>query len=763
MLIRKGIKDIVSYVYQSGDLNLEYFSLNRAQLGTQAHQAVQKHYKKEECEVHVEDRLEAGGHEIIMSGRMDLLQKEGDHWTVGEIKSTTRDLDQIRENDRPDHYAQAKFYAYILLKQNPRLQTISIRLIYCDLEGIQQRSFYQEYELEALEHFVRETLEIYVEWAAILAAAQGEKLKSAKALEFPFGKFRPHQRDLAAAVYHCVKDSKQLLLRAPTGIGKTMATLFPSIKALTDGEQKIFYFTAKTVGRSVAEKAFAACHEKGFQGKCTTITAKDKTCFMEETRCDPAYCPYAKGFFDRLREATRDLYTSETLFNRPTLEAYAKKHQVCPFEFSLSMANISDAVIGDYNYIFDPRAYLKRFFDEPSPHIALIDEAHNLYDRACDMYSAALTQESILKVRRLARVRFPNLAKPLSSLSLKFTEYSRGLEEDAKEEVYQKDLDQNFLSKVQNAMQALERVLQEDMESEERTIYVNLYFELLQFNRIADFFIESFRVRYRIVPDDMEVSIICLDPGPHLAYQLKKVRSAILFSATLHPLDYFHSVLLGDAPCEKLFLPSPFVREHLNLMVNHGVSTTYRDRHHSLQAIARNVYGLTRERPGNYLIFFPSYQYMEQVFEVYEGLAAGVQRLAIQERLMKEEERDDFLGAFYEQDDRSLVAFAVMGGVFGEGIDLTGEALVGAVIVGVGLPQINSLTEQRRLYFEESFGEGFRYAYQIPGFNKVMQAVGRVIRTDTDEGSALLIDSRFARQEYLDLFPYEWQHAKFYR
>lgn len=761
MIIRKGVKEVVSYVYQQGDLNLEYFQANRAQQGTKAHQVIQKKYLDEECEVYLEQSLKHQEHEIILSGRIDLLLQCEGEWIVGEIKSTTRRLELIEENDRPAHYAQAKVYAYLFLIQHPDLKSIKVRLIYCDLEGQSERSFDQTYTREELEPFIEETLRIYLEWYLILIQSMQLKLKTAKTLTFPFGEFRAYQRELSGAVYQTIRQKKNLLLRAPTGIGKTMGTIFPSIKALTDPEQKIFYFTAKTIGRDVAEKAFDRCLASGWHAKITTITAKEKVCFMEEVKCDPTYCPYAKGYFDRINEATKDLFESEQLFNRSRIEHYAKKHQVCPFEYALAMSSISDAVIGDYNYMFDPRAYLRRFFDEPSQHIALIDEAHNLYDRACGMYSASLNKEPIQELRRLFKDRHKPLAKSLGNLNMKFIEYRHELEEEKTFDLFKDDLDQSFLNRVQNLLDVVEKYLHNHPDTEYKPQLTTLYFDLYQFLRISDFFHDSFRVRYERYGIEVKVSIVCLNPSLYLSERMDQVRSTILFSATLHPLSYYQAVLLHEEDCEQIFLPSPFNRENLDLYVHYGISTKYKQREWTVKNLIHIIYQVTQKKIGNYIVFFPSYQYLEMVYEAYREFIQEDQQLMKQEREMSEQQRDQFLGAFKSTNKETLVAFCVLGGVFSEGIDLIGDRLIGSIIVGVGLPQINPLTEQRRQYFEEKFKKGYLYAYIYPGFNKVMQAVGRVIRTDDDSGTVMLIDERYRESTYLSLFPYEWQHTKF--
>ncbi len=411
--------------------------------------------------------------------------------------------------------------------------------------------------------------------------------------------------------------------------------------------------------------------------------------------------------------------------------------------------------------MFDPRAYLRRFFDEPSPHIALVDEAHNLYDRACEMYSASLTKGPIQELKRLFKERHKPLAKALGALNLKFIEYRHELEEEKVYDFFKDDIDKSFLTKIQSLLDVLEKYLYKYPDTEYKPQLMNLYFDCHQFLRISDFYNESFRVRYERYGIEVKVSIVCLNPSLYLSERMERVRSSILFSATLHPLSYYHTVLLHDEACEQIFLPSPFEREHLDLYVQHGISTKYKQRERSLPHLISMIYQVTKYRQGNYLVFFPSYQYLEVVYEAYKELVEEKQQLLRQEREMDEAAREQFLDCFQTDSSQTLVAFAVLGGVFSEGIDLIGERLIGSIIVGVGLPQINPLTEQRRLYFEKEFEKGYLYAYTYPGFNKVMQAVGRVIRTESDRGVVVMIDERYLEPTYLSLFPYEWQHVKF--
>ncbi len=761
MKIEKSVKDVVSYVYQAGDLNLEYFQANRAQYGTQAHQHLQKKYPKEACEVYIEQTFSYDGHDITLSGRMDVLTKQGDEVIIGEIKSTTRRLDKIVENDRPVHYAQAKCYGYLYLLKHKELKKITIQLIYCDLTGTYTRTFDQVYTFEELQSFVQQTLKVYLAWYLILLAGMQDKLKTKNILNFPFGEFRQYQRELSGTVYHCIQHQKNLLLRAPTGIGKTMGTLFPAIKALRQQEQKIFYLTAKTIGRDVAQKAVSICHDHGFKGRAVTLTAKEKICFQEEVLCDPTVCPYAKDFFNKINNATKALYTEEVLYSRETIEKYAKKYEVCPFEYSLMMASFSDIIIADYNYMFDPRAYLRRFFDEPSTHIALVDEAHNIYDRACEMYTASLIKEPISELHRLFKGRDMKLSKALSALHLKFIKLRALCDEANQTDLFLNDLDSALLDQFEDVLETIEWYLYEEPDTEYKPQLMTLYFDLLQFLRISEYYNPDFLLRIQRFGADVKVSIVCLNPSLYLVQKMKLIQSTILFSATLHPMGYYETVLLNNQPCEQLFIPSPFNREQLEVKVLTRISTKYKARQASIQPLAMQISHMIKQKVGNYLVFFPSHEYLEHVLEAFTALELEDITIKRQERLMDEAQREAFLDAFVESPQKTLVGFCVLGGIFGEGIDLTHSRLIGAMIVGVGLPQVNPLTEARRSYFQDHFEAGYEYAYIYPGFNKVMQAVGRVIRTEQDSGVVWLIDDRYRQQTYLNLFPHEWQHATF--
>ena len=692
---------------------------------------------------------------------MDLLVKRDNQLIIGEIKSTTRRLDSIQEHDRPEHLAQAKLYGFLCFLKQLDLDTLVIQLIYCDLSGTKTKTFEREYTRDELQEFMSETMTPYIHWYLILQEGMQAKLQTKKELAFPFGDFRRYQRELSGSVYHCITNKKNLLLRAPTGIGKTMGTLYPAIKALRHGDQKIFYLTAKTIGRDVAEKASAICQAHGFHGRAVTLTAKEKICFLDEMKCDPESCKYAKNYFDKINEATRTIYTEQLLYNRETIETYAQRFEVCPFEYSLDLATISDIIIADYNYMFDPRAHLQRFFSEPSTHIALIDEAHNLYDRACEMFSANLNKEPVSELYRFFRERDAKLEKALYQLHLKFIELRRKLDDANERDVFECDIDYKLSNHIENCVEVIERYLYLEPDTDMKQELMTLYFELYQFLRIADFFTTDFLFRLERLSADVKVSIVCLNPSANLVEKMKLIQSSVLFSATLHPMNYFEAVLLHHEPAEKLFIPSPFEREHLALTVNTRISTKYRQRPYSIEPLAHLIHEMTQKTVGNYLVFFPSHEYLEQVLSVYETIKAEAVQLIRQERLMNEAEREQFLASFVVNPIQTLVGFCVLGGIFSEGIDLTESRLIGALVVGVGLPQVNPLTEARRTYFQEQFEAGYEYAYVYPGFNKVMQAVGRVIRTEQDTGVVTLVDDRYQTRTYLSLFPHEWQHAKF--
>ena len=569
---------------------------------------------------------------------------------------------------------------------------------------------------------------------------------------------RHRSRLPAVEVYKTIRDGGRLYVQSPTGVGKTIAALFPAVKALGQGlAAKIFYLTAKTPGRTVAEKALEDMRRAGLQLRSVTLTAKEKVCFCPPVNCDPEVCPFARGYFDKVKRALEELDRRQA-FTRPVIEEIARAYEVCPFELSLDLSLWVDCIICDYNYAFDPRVYLHRFFDDcTEAYIFLIDEAHNLPERARSMYSAELEKKTVLELQHALKGHQPGLVKKLSAINKIMLEVRKACQAEGQTALVQHVLPQELLKAVREFNQKAEDWLVMNQAAEYRQALLEFYFQCNNYLRTAEYF-DSFYVSYfeRQGQSDLKAKLFCLDPAPMLAGPLERSRAAVFFSATLLPMDYFMKLLTGAAVHPRRIFQSPFPRENFSLLVHGGIATRYTQRADSYAAIAEAVAAVCGAQPGNYLVFFPSYAYLAKVHELLKDQLPQEQ-LLVQDRGMTEEQREAFLEQFSAGGQGALVGLAVMGGIFGEGIDLVGERLIGAVIVGAGVPQVCLENDLIKAYFDEQNGSGFAYAYQYPGFNRVLQAAGRVIRTETDRGVLVLLDERFTHARYRHLFPAHWQ------
>ncbi len=760
-IVSISVRGLVEYVMRSGDLVSGFAAPSRAQEGTWAHQKVQKTWSEATtAEVLLSHRIERPDLVLEVLGRADgILTSEG-KTALLEIKSTTRSLEEIEEDSNPVYWAQAKCYAFMYAHQN-HLQAIDIHLIYVHIETGQTRTFEKSFAFAELSGFFTDLIDRYLVWAERIRRWVLRRNDSIRTLAFPFPTYRKGQRQLAVAVYRAItgERGKKLFVQAPIGIGKTMATVFPAIKAL--GEEridKIFYLTAKTVGRELAENAIAQLKAQGLAIKPLTLTAKEKICFKPGAECNPEVCEFAKGHFDRVNAALEDTFDHEEAFTRPVIETYARKHQVCPFEFSLDLSLWADTVICDYNYVFDPKVYLRRFFlDQGGDYCFLIDEAHNLVDRAREMFSAELTKRPFLTLKRKLKDHLPGIAQALTKINTVFIK-ARWLCEDEERPFHvQKAALRDLFAPMKKFIKAAETWLVRNQPADFRNELLDLYFQALDFIRVSEYYDERYSTYVELTARDVKVKMFCLDPSYLLREALERGKCAVFFSATLTPLDYFANVLGGEFGDATTRLASPFPRENLCLMVADNVKTTYHARQHTYDYIVEIVTAFTAARKANYLVYLPSYKYQEAIFSRFCAQNSEV-RVIRQTPGMSEPEREAFLASFSTENGETLIGFAVMGGVFGEGIDLVGDRLSGCVIVGVSLPQICLERDIIREYFDEHRSLGFEYAYMYPGMNKVLQAAGRVIRSETDRGAVLLIDERFARPAYLDLFPPEWNN-----
>lgn len=697
-------------------------------------------------------------------------------WTVDEIKTTYRPLRRIRRAD-PVHLAQAKCYAYCYARQNG-LAVICVRMTYCNLltEGI--RRFYEVFSFEELENWYRELMEQYRPWAEFLANWQEERTASIHRLPFPHA-YREGQRELAAGVYRTIVHGRKLFLEAPTGTGKTITTLFPSVKAVGEHKaERIFYLTAKTVTGSAAENALQQMREKGLRCKSVLLTAREKVCVLQKPDCNPESCPRAAGHFDRINEAMYDLLMHEDAFSRENVARCAEEHRVCPFELALDMSLFSDVVIGDYNYLFDPHAYLRRFFAEggKKPYIFLVDEAHNLVDRGREMYSARLTRAQILTFRRSTKEKWPVLYRKLGRLAGEWKRIGDGAEscvvltDPRRLGALVAEADDEMAGILGKERQ--EEVFRGQQDRELRQAFLEFYFILDHFRMIYTGMDERYVACARAEGREVEVNLRCMDPRGKLKECMDRGRASVLLSATMLPITYYKALLGGTEEDYEMYAHSVFDSRRRGLYLVRDLTSRYSQRTpENYGRIAACIGNVLSKRHGNYMVFCPSYSFLHEVEQRLSdrfggGLCgpwlSGLSCTVLSQHPgMTEKEREDFLESFHEiHDDRSLLGLCVLGGIFGEGIDLIRDALIGVFIIGTGIPQIGMERELLKDYFDRQGANGYDYAYRFPGMNKVQQAAGRVIRTGEDVGIVVLMDERFLAPASRRLFPREWENLQ---
>lgn len=730
------------------------------------------------AEVSMKYRCEYETYALLIEGRADGVI-DGSVVTIDEIKGTYRDLERMKGPEEV-HLAQAKCYAWIYAHDHDQKE-IRVQMTYCNLETEEIRRFMYPYSMEELTEWFFDVVNRYKKWADEDIAWKQKRQASIRSVGFPFP-YREGQRELVTHVYHTICHKKKLFLEAPTGVGKTISTVFPAVKAI--GEEKadrIFYLTAKTITRTVADNTFMLLREKGLHFKTVVLTAKEKICFMEETECNPEYCPYAKGHYDRINDAIFDLLTAKEHYSRENIEEYAGKHQVCPFEMALDMSLFSDGIICDYNYVFDPHVYLRRFFGEGSPkerYLFLVDEAHNLLERGREMYSAVLYKEDFMALRRTVKAVEPRMEKQLEKCNRELLNLKRECE------------DWCVVDRIDPFVQALERLagtMEEYLENHDggtvREAVLDFYFEVSHFLLIYELMDEKY-VMYTQFDEEGRffIKLFNVDPSTNLKECLNRSVSSILFSATFLPIQYYKKLLGGEETDYEVYARSTFDPEKKALFLAEDVTSRYTRRSdQEFYNIAFYIHQIVRMRHGNYMVFFPSHSFLQRVLAFYEEHFAEADRAEclVQEERMSEEEREAFLNRFEGnegcslsdairmevevEEDTSLVGFCVLGGIFSEGIDLKNDRLIGALIVGTGLPQVCTEREILKQYFQEDGEDGFDYAYRYPGMNKVLQAAGRVIRTAEDVGLVALLDERFMLRSYQRLFPREWERFEVVR
>ena len=758
--VRISVRALVEFVLRSGDIDNRRSGAAQKDAmaaGTRIHKKIQKRMGgnyRAEVPLKYTALDEEEDIELLVEGRADGIFEEDGIVTIDEIKGVYMDLERLAEPVAV-HMAQAMCYGFFCCCDR-ELDGVRIQLTYCNLETEEIRRFHEDRSREELEVWFRSVIHEYFKWARYLCHHELQRNQSISGLEFPFP-YREGQRDLAVAVYKTISRKKRLFIQAPTGIGKTLSTIFPAVQAMGAGKaSKVFYLTAKTITRTVAEEAFRILRSRGLVFTAVTITAKEKLCPMEKAECNPEACPYARGHFDRVNEAVFDILHLEQEMDRETVLRYAEKYRVCPFEFCLDISSWTDGIICDYNYVFDPNVRLKRYFADGAPgdYLFLVDEAHNLVSRAREMYSASVYKEDFLEVKRIIKGKSPRLERQLDRcnkllLSMKRECGDWQLLEDVT----------GLAAGIMTAFSYMETFMEEFPEFPERETVLDFYFCLRDFLNVY----EELDGHYRIYEENREdgsflVRLFCVDPSRLLSRCMDQGASTILFSATLLPVRYYKTLLSGNQDDYAVYVNSPFPEENRLLMVAEDVSSRYTRRSPSeYRKVADYIRIVTQSRPGNYMVFFPSYQYMGEIEEILEEEPLKAD-LLVQGQGMGEAEKAEFLEEFEKERSHSLAAFCVMGGVFSEGIDLKEERLIGVIVVGTGLPMVCVEQEVLKGYFDETEEKGFDFSYQYPGMNKVLQAAGRVIRTPEDRGVILLLDDRFLRRDHLELFPREWEH-----
>lgn len=755
------VRQLVEFLLHTGSIDNRFTGFDRALEGARLHRKLQKEavaaHPDYAAEVSLRHTLTAAEVEYTIEGRADGIFTAPDGIvTIDEIKTTALPADAITGEQSPEHWAQGQVYAFIYGVQHdlPRLR---VQLTYYQVDEELTLRFSRDHTIGELTGIVTGLLEQYAPWARRAASWREQRAAGLAAMRFPFDGYRPGQKAMIGEVYRVCAGGGQLLCQAPTGIGKTISVLFPALKAVGEGGP-VFYLTARGTTRAAAEAALASLHaaNPGLALRSITLTAKDKICLCESRECTPEACPYANGYFDRIKPALWQAL-DETALTAETLQAAARRHTVCPFELGLDLSLWCDVVVGDYNYLFDPVVSLKRFFETAGDYIFLIDEAHNLPDRARDMHSESLLKSSFVQARKLLGKGKSRLKTALGRANAALLDWRRRCEEEGgrAKTLMRPERDEELDRVLQRLCDPLEAWLDEHRDpTEAHAALLQLYFDIRAWLRVAETFDDHFVLQAAAFGSDLRLTQLCLDPSEFLKANFALGRAAVLFSATLAPAAYYKD-LCGLPDARAVALKSPFPPENFGLFAACHISTRYRDREASIAQVAGCLAAMAGAKPGNYLAFFPSYSYLEQVRAAFAEAYPDIP-LLVQQSALDEAGRADFLAQFCPDPQGTMLGFAVLGGVFGEGVDLAGTRLIGAAIVGPGLPQVGPRQDQLRDYFERTRGSGFDYAYRYPGMNKVLQAAGRVIRTPQDKGVVLLIDDRFAAPDYRRLMPPHW-------
>lgn len=713
-----------------------------------------------------------------VSGECDGVIKGQGGYTVVELRATNKYGAPMLSEE----FYHARLYtnAYFLCRQKG-VESVELCMATYNSETGEIKPSYSTATLSALRDFYMNMLSRIHKRAKFIADSKRERIPALSGAIFPYRELRESQTEMIKECYRDIKHGNRLFCQAPTGIGKTISTLYPSVKCI--GERvadKIFYLTSKASIRREALSAVRNMREHGSKLYTCVLSAKEQACVCDAAKsgagklssyCRSGACPFALGYYDRVEGAIFELLSRGFEFDREDIRRVALKHRVCPHELSLDLSELCDIIICDYNYVFSPTVYLKRYFADNSrgeKYIFLIDEAHNLPDRARDLFSAKLSTLDIESVCD-SLGESSNLYSSLDGVLGCFNSLSRLCEDNSRYDHEQnkigyyigRQLPQKLSEKISECSKACERWLRYNEDSPAYEAVDGLHSKIREYKVAEEAFGDNYLVFINTKNQDTEILLYCLDPSSLLDSALNRACASVLFSATLTPTDYFADILGGGKRSVSVSFPSPFDPSHLCVAAVDTVSTRYEDREKSYKKIASCIAATASARAGNYIVFLPSYGYMESVAKVFSEKYPKV-RTILQKKGMSYRDREEFLD-FFEDDKKLRIGFCVMGGSFSEGIDLPGDRLIGVIIVGVGLPGISNERNIMRDYYEEKCGAGYDYAYTYPGMNSVLQAAGRVIRRDEDRGIVVLIDDRYSEPKYKELFPHGWKSMKFAR
>lgn len=790
-----SVRNLVEFLCRSGDIESGGSGpsdVKWMQEGARLHRKIQKSmgssYHAEvplKMELPMHEQTDEQAYAIRIEGRADGIIADLDEdengnseplctAAVDEIKTMHTDVTKMLEPVYV-HKAQALCYAYIYTVQK-NLPQIGVWITYCNPETEEIQRFKETYTKEQITQWFEALMASFSRWTDYIFEARNLRRHSIENLAFPY-EYRSGQRNLVVSVYRAIEQARNLYIQAPTGVGKTLSAVYPAVQAVGQGYlDKVFYLTSKTITRTVAEDTFALLRTKGLSFRTLTITAKDKVCCLHERKCSPEECPYAKGHYDRVNDAVYALVTQNQVIDRVCIEQYAERYSVCPFEMSLDATYWCDGIICDYNYVFDPDVALKRYFGEGSrgDYAFLVDEAHNLVDRAREMYSAVLVKEDFLAVKRLVKNTDKRLAGCLERCNRELLEMKRDCD------TYRVlDGMGRFPVVLERCYAGMQTFLEKNKVHADMDTILDLYFKIRHFLNMYDAMDERY-VHYteHDAQGNFCLRLFCVDPSGNIAQRLNQGRSTVFFSATLLPVNYYKEMLSGDKADYAVYAESSFCPQNRRVLIGRDVSSRYLRRNQTeFHKISRYIYETAAVHPGKYMVFFPSYSYMEAVYaqfvqrytcksldgceeDMQDMIAAPDFYVVSQNNRMREQDKEQFLRLFDAYPcGGSLVGFCVTGGIFSEGIDLKADSLIGVLVVGTGLPMLCRERDILKNYFDECGKDGYAYAYVYPGMNKVLQAAGRVIRTDQDRGVIELLDDRFLTREYQQLYPREWKEV----